>query len=167
MAIEKNLLQYKGQLTSEVRIQLLDLINCIALFNLGDRGDLKKLVGIALELLDNAQRYNASGDVDFHWHIEEHTLVVTISNKASRQDAMRLMDTVECIGRMTPEQITLAFKEQLTNKGFGEKGGAGLGMLQIARKVGNNITADIHHAADDIFICTNKVSAPLEMTKRN
>lgn len=167
MITEKNLLQYTGQLTSEIRIQLLDLINCIALFNLGERSDLKKLVGIALELLDNAQRYNASGDVDFRWRIEAHTLVVTISNKARRQDALRLVDAVENIARMTPEEITRAFRDQLTNEGFGEKGGAGLGMLQIARKVGNNITADIHHANDDLFICTSKVSAPLEIAKHN
>lgn len=164
--MEKNLLQYKGQLTSEVRIQLLDLINCIALFNLGHRNDLKRLVGIALELLDNAQRYNASGDVDFHWHIENDTLIVAISNKASREDALRLVDSVQSIGRMTHEEVTEAFKKQLMNEQFGDKGGAGLGMLQIARKVGNNITADIHPAPGDIFICTSKVSADLNQQKR-
>ncbi|HEX2616669.1 MAG TPA: DUF6272 family protein [Flavobacteriales bacterium] len=164
--MEKNLLQYKGQLTSEVRVQLLDLINCIALFNLGQRNDLKRLVGIALELLDNAQRYNASGDVDFHWHIENEVLIVTIANKASREDAQRLVDSVETIGRMTPEEISDAFKKQLMNEQFGEKGGAGLGMLQIARKVGNNITADIRPGSGDTFICRSTVSADLNQKKR-
>jgi hypothetical protein len=159
--MEKNLLQYQGQLTSEVRVQLLDLLNCIALFNLGHRPDLKKLVGIALELLDNAQRYNASSDVEFHWHIEEGTLVVTIRNKATREDAERLVNAVENIGRMTPEEIARAFKEQLMTEGFGDKGGAGLGMLQIARKVGNQIHADMKPIGGDTFICTSTVSADL------
>ncbi len=160
--MEKNLLEYKGQLTSEVRIQLLDLLNCIALFNLGPRNDLKKLVGIALELLDNAQRYNTSNDVDFQWQIVEETLVVTIRNKASQRDANRLVDSVNDISSMSEEEVTAAFRRQLTQEGFGEKGGAGLGMLQIARKVGRNITASIAPQGGDIYLCTSKVSTELK-----
>lgn len=157
-----NLLQYQGRLTSEVRIELLELLNCVALFNLGRRTDLKKLVGIALELLDNAQRYNASNDVDFQWHTENGALVVTIRNKASRTDAERLVEAVNSIAHMSPEEITDAFKRQLANEGFGEKGGAGLGMLQIARKVGNHIQADISPYEGDTFLCTSTVSTHLD-----
>lgn len=160
--MEKNLLEYKGQLSSEVRIQLLDFINCVALFNLGQRNDLKKLVGIALELLDNAQRYNASNDVDFHWRIVDDTLVVSISNTASRTDAERLMNCVRSISTMTEEQLSAAFKEQMLNQGFGEKGGAGLGMLQIARKGDRRITADIEPTHNDLFRCTSKVTTTLK-----
>lgn len=160
-AMEKSLLEYKGQLTSEVRVQLLDLLKCIALCNLGDRNDLKKLVGVALELLDNAQRYNASDDVDFRWHVANEHLVITIRNKANKKDAERLMGSVTAIAAMTPEAITAAFKNQLINEGYGEKGGAGLGMLQIARKIGRNISADIQPLEKDEFICTSVVSTQL------
>ncbi|MGV3636904.1 MAG: DUF6272 family protein [Flavobacteriales bacterium] len=160
--MDKNLLEYKGQLTSEVRIQLLDLLNCIALFNLGQRSDLKKLVGIALELLDNAQRYNASNDVDFQWRIQDDTLIVRISNTANQSDAQRLVDCVRTISQMNEEQLTAAFKDQMLNQGFGEKGGAGLGMLQIARKGGRRITADIEPASNDLFRCTSQVTTSLK-----
>jgi hypothetical protein len=159
--LEKNLLAYKGQLSSEVRIQLLDLLKCIALLNLGPRSDLKKLIGIALELLDNAQRYNASHDVDFRWHIADDQLVVTTSNTARPLDARRLIESVRAIERMSPAEITEAFKRQLLEKGYGEKGGAGLGILQIARKVGRNITADIEPLRPDEYRCTSTVSAAL------
>ena len=159
--VEKSLLEYKGQLTSEVRVQLLDLLKCIALCNLGKRSDLKKLVGIALELLDNAQRYNSSNDVDFRWHIEDSQLVVTIRNKASGVDALRLMNAVNAIEGMSSDEIAQAFKDHLTNEGFGEKGGAGLGMLQIARKVGKNISAQVHAMDSDQYMCTSQVSAEL------
>lgn len=159
--LEKSLLEYKGNLTSDVRLQLLDLLHCIALCNLGQRNDLKKLVGIALELLDNAQRYNVGPDVEFRWHIDGSTLVVTIRNRASRSDAERLMEAVRSIEQMSHEQIVLAFKRQLTNDGFGEKGGAGLGMLQIAKKIGKNITANVQPGKQDEYICTSQVSADL------
>lgn len=163
-SLEQSLLEYKGQLSSEVRIQLLDLLNCIALFNLGPRNDLKKLVGIALELLDNAQRYNSSDDVDFRWHIEDTTLVVTIRNKAKRENAERLVDSVRNIAQMSPEEVTAAFKKQLMNNEFGELGGAGLGMLQIARKVGRNITAHIEPTLTDEYLCTSMVTTELDRT---
>jgi hypothetical protein len=62
---------------------------------------------------------------------------------------------------MNPDEIALAFKRQLTDNGFGEKGGAGLGMLQIAKKIGNNITVDIEKTGDDEFLCTSQVIADL------
>ncbi len=159
--LERSLLDYKGNLTSEVRVQLLDLLHCIAQCNLGERKDLKKLVGIALELLDNAQRYNTGEDVEFRWHIEGSVLIVTIRNRASRANAERLLDVVNSIERMSPEQIALAFRKQLTNEQFGEGGGAGLGMLQIAKKIGKNISADVQPVKRDEFICTSQVSADL------
>lgn len=159
--LEKSLLEYQGNLTSDVRLQLLDLLHCIALCNLGRRNDLKKLVGIALELLDNAQRYNSGPEVDFRWRIEGSTLVVTICNRANRNDAERLMTAVNAIQSMTHEQIVLAFRRQLTDDGFGEKGGAGLGMLHIAKKIGKNITAEVRRLKYDEFICTSQVSADL------
>lgn len=161
--MHKNLLEYQGQLSSEVRIQLIDLLQCIALCNLGPRNDLKKLVGVALELLDNAQRYNAGDDVDFTWHIAGEHLVVRVTNRASGQDAERLVNAVERIARMSPEEIARAFREQMLNEGFGEKGGAGLGMLQIARKVGNSISARVEALSENVFLCRSEVSAPLNL----
>ncbi|MEZ4791539.1 MAG: DUF6272 family protein [Flavobacteriales bacterium] len=155
--MQQNLLEYKGQLTGELRLQLIDLVKCAALCNLGSRSDLKKLVGVALELLDNAQRYNAGSEVDFAWRIDGEHLVVSISNSASGGDARRLMDAVENIEAMTPEQVAEAFKQQMLNEGFGEKGGAGLGMLQIAKKVGKGIRAEIKPLTDGILGLLDKV----------
>ena len=159
--LEKSLLDYKGVLSSEVRVQLLELLHHVALGNLGQRGDLKRLVGIALELLDNAHRHSISREVAFRWHVEGTDLLVTIRNLASRSDAERLLEAVKDIQRMNPDEIALAFKRQLTDNGFGEKGGAGLGMLQIAKKIGNNITVDIEKTGDDEFLCTSQVIADL------
>ncbi|MBS1943477.1 MAG: hypothetical protein JST38_21650 [Bacteroidetes bacterium] len=163
--MNKNLLEYQGQLSSEVRVQLITLLQCIALYNLGKRSDLKRLVGIALELLDNAQRYNVGSDVDFTWHIANGELIVQVTNRAVGSDAERLLKSVADIARMTPEEVNAAFKQQMQEEGFGDKGGAGLGMLQIARKSGNQIRAYAEPVDNDLFICRSEVSASLERTK--
>lgn len=159
--MSSNLIQYEGQLSSEVRIQLLDLLKVVSLANLGKRTDLKKLCGIALELLDNAQRYCSSGGVSFEWRIEGELLVVSIKNTAARADAERLMKTVTEINSMTSDQVVAAFRDQLTNEQFGEKGGAGLGMLQIAKKTGSRLKASIEQTTENEFLCTSQVAALL------
>jgi hypothetical protein len=159
--MSSNHIQYKGQLSSEVRIQLLDLLKAISLANLGQRNDLKKLCGIALELLDNAQRYRSSGGVNFQWRIEGHMLVVSISNTAAREDAERLLKTVDEINAMSPEQVADAFRAQLTNEQFGAKGGAGLGMLQIAKRTGSRLNARIEATSTDEFLCVSEVAATI------
>lgn len=156
-----NHVEYQGRMSTEVRIQLLDLLKVISLVNLGHRNDLKKLCGIALELLDNAQRYGTTQEIGFEWRIEGDHLVVSIRNQASRVDAERLLHTVTGINEMTSEQVVEAFKAQLLNEGFGEKGGAGLGMLQIAKKTGSRLTARIAPTAGDDYLCISEVAAPL------
>lgn len=159
--LEKSLLDYKGVLSSEVRVQMVELLHHVAIGNLGRRSDLKRLVSVALELLDNAQRYSTSQEVDFRWHVERSNLVVTISNLANRTDALRLSQAVRAIQRMNPEEIALAFKDQLTGGEFGTKGGAGLGMLQIAKKIGNSIRVDLEQIGSGEFLCTSHVIASL------
>jgi hypothetical protein len=92
-APNSNLIRYEGLLNSEVRVQLTDLLMAIALTNLGSRGDLKKLFGVAVELLDNAQRYCSAGSVSFQWRIQGPELVIEISNLADKADAERLLSS--------------------------------------------------------------------------
>ena len=159
--MEKNLLAYTGQLTSEVRVRLVDLVHWVALSNLGQRCDLKKLVSVALELLDNAQRHSAASDVDFQWCIVDNELVVSITNNALHADAMRLANQVRDIAAMSREEITEAFKRQMMTDTFGDHGGAGLGLLQIARKVGNRIDTEISNHGDGTYRCTSIVATLL------
>ena len=119
-----------------------------------------------MELLDNAERYNSSTDVDFIWRIDGDQLVVTIRNKAKSADAHRLQKAVSRIAAMTPDEITEAFKRQMTEEGYGEKGGAGLGMLQIARRVGKNIRAEISPLPKDEFLCISTVSTHLPADRK-
>ncbi len=161
MDTNSNLIRYEGLLTSEVRVQLTDLLMAIALSNLGTRSDLKKLFGVAVELLDNAQRYCSSGSVSFQWRIEGTELVISITNKASKADAERLIDRVTTIQAMSSVELADAFRQQLLDPSFGEKGGAGLGMLQIARKVGRSINARIQPDDNGDYVCTSQVTTTL------
>ena len=95
--MKKSILDYAGALSSEVRVQLTDLLGAIAMANLGKRKDLRKLCSIAIELLDNAQRHCTDNDINFKWRIEDDSLVVIVENHATEADAKRLKEQVEAI----------------------------------------------------------------------
>jgi hypothetical protein len=159
--MENSSTRYEGQLTSEVRIQLTDLVMVMAIANMGRRPTIKKLCSIAIEMLDNAQRYCSDGQVRFNWQVENAHLMITVENNASCQDAHRLLESVASVNKMSPAEIAAAFRAQLTNGEFGQKGGAGLGLLDIARKSLGTIRASIHPVHGDIYSCKSTVATPI------
>jgi hypothetical protein len=152
---------YEGRITSEVRVHLIDLLKMVSLANLGKGPNVKKVCIIAIEMLDNAQRYCSDGNVRFTWELEGGHLVITIENKATMTDAYRLLHMVEAVNSMPPSGIADAFRAQLTNGEYGEKGGAGLGLLDIARKIKGGIRAHIHPDRDENYFCRSQVSTQL------
>ena len=159
--MDKSLTRYVGSLSSDVRIQLTDLIMAAAVANIGKRPNLKKLCGIAIEMLDNAQRYCAAGNVNFSWALDGEVVHIRIENVASEVDAQRMLQAVELVNRMTPEEIAAAFRAQLSNGEFGEKGGAGLGLLDIARKSKSPIEAEIMPMGDGHYLCRSAVATSI------
>lgn len=157
---EHSFLEYHGQLTGDIRVQLLDLLKSITT-SAPPNPNRKKLIGIALELLDNAQRYNASDRIGFSWRTEGNMLVITIRNLADEENACRLLRSMEMMESKTPEQIDDMFRDQLVNKEFGAKGGAGLGLLQIARKVGRGVSAKVEQLVKGQYLCTSIVRTAL------
>ncbi|MFN0032246.1 MAG: DUF6272 family protein [Flavobacteriales bacterium] len=162
--MKKSILDYAGTLSSEVRVQLTDLLGAIAVANLGKRKDLRKLCSIAIELLDNAQRHCTDNDISFKWRIEGDHVVVMVENHATEADAKRLKDQVEAIRNMNPEEIAQEFRKQLVNPEFNAKGGAGLGILQIAKKGATNIEVELHRLLNGSYMCTSIVETPLNST---
>lgn len=161
---------YEGKLTSDVRLQLTDLVKAMAFASLGKRPNMKRLYGIAIELLDNAQRYGINDTVRFSWAIDDEQVVITIENRAMKDDALRLLRSVQAVNTMTQDQLTEAFRAQLADEGFGDKGGAGLGFLDIARKCkspGAATAPDVIQARirpannNEEYICESQVSTKL------
>jgi hypothetical protein len=159
-AIERNLTHYEGRMSSEVRIQITELIIAVTSDSMGRRTNIKKLCSVAIELLDNAQRYCSSGFVMFNWRLANDQLMVHVENRANRDDAVRMLEAVTKVNAMDRTQVIDAFRAQLGNSEFGLKGGAGLGFLDIARKVEQPIMARIIPLSKEEYLCSNEVHIP-------
>ncbi|MFM1930881.1 MAG: hypothetical protein RL226_184, partial [Bacteroidota bacterium] len=62
----------------------------------------------------------------------EDRLFMTTCNRISSRDKKIIEDTFDLIQDYTLDQLRDAYRTALTNASFNEKGGAGLGLLDIA-----------------------------------
>jgi hypothetical protein len=159
------LLKYKGTLNSsfsdELTVSILDSLKGV-LVSLKDH---KKINVIALELIDNALRYGLMKEVSFTIRREDDILWMELINFARCDDAKKLKESSERIQKLTPAEIEVAFNKQLQNPEFGERGGAGLGLLHIVRKGVSAIDVTIEKT--DIDCCKCHIMVKRKISERN
>jgi hypothetical protein len=72
-----------------------------------------------------------------------HTGNFVMNNKCAL-----LEERISRVNAMTPDEIRAHYVEALSNAEISEKGGAGLGIIDIARKSGNKLGYRFHHIND-------------------
>jgi anti-sigma regulatory factor (Ser/Thr protein kinase) len=159
------LLKYKGTLnssfSSELTESILDSLKSVVV----SLKDHKKISVIALELIDNALRYGLMKEIAFTIRREDDILWMEMTNFAKCDDAKKLKDSSDRIQNLTAEEIELAFNVQLLNPEFGERGGAGLGLLHIARK--GVIAIDVKTEKTDTDCCKCHIVVKRKISERN
>jgi hypothetical protein len=161
MSSEHSVIHYSGLLDDDIRVQLIELLQAAGKLNMASRKEFKRLFTVAIEMLDNAQRHSSAGPVSFQWSQTDERITLSLTNLALRSAAIQLESIVARLRDMTEAQLVEAFKLQLSDPTFGENGGAGLGLLQIARKVKGNITTRIEPTDQEHCRCHCEISAPL------
>jgi hypothetical protein len=64
---------------------------------------------------------------------------VTTGNFVSKEKVMMLKGRIEVLNSMTEAEVKSLYRETINNKEFSNKGGAGIGMIDMARKTGNKL----------------------------
>ncbi len=96
---------------------------------------LKIAVNCLVELIDNAFRYSSPvADVLVETQLTEELVTFVVVNQSTLSDVEVLMLQVESYKRMSEEELDFLYRQKLSNNIFNERGGAGLGLLQIMRK---------------------------------
>jgi hypothetical protein len=108
---------------------------------------------VAIEMLDNAQRYSSTKHVRFEWHNREDGIFIKVINHATKDDAENMLCILDRIRQMDAHELKQALLDQLVNGDFGCKGGAGLGFLQIANRSGAHVDARIEPVSDQEYMC--------------
>lgn len=152
-------IEYKGEVSSELITNLLEVFESrIDEIEIPSKIR-KRLYNVLVEGLQNL----------FHHAIvspdskDEGIIIVAIilSNKDGQftfttgnyillENKKKLIDRIEQINSLSKDELKQLYKMILNNKEFSEKGGGGLGMIDIARKTGNKLLYQFYEYSSEI-----------------
>jgi hypothetical protein len=142
------LLSFKGDITAELLTSILQIIES-KMDNMQEEPKLRKKVYIVLvELLQNLYHHmddpsleEASGEMArtaiFMIGKENNHYNVITGNYIKNDRVPILKKKMDEINSLSPEEVKEYYKRTLNNGQISEKGGGGLGMIDIARRTGS------------------------------
>jgi len=154
MEREDIILSFKGDITKELLSSVYQIVEARIETDNEDPKKKKKFFHVLVECLQNM--YNHMESVQDISGTDEHTgsAIFVIGRTASggyrintgnfilNENAGILKDRIDKINAMNPQELKAYYLERLGATEFSEKGGAGLGIIDIARKSGNKIEYD-------------------------
>jgi hypothetical protein len=141
---------YKGNIDSDVINQVLDTVEG-KMVDCNEQSRLrKKVYNVLVESLQNLYHHADKMPDDFGENPAERFAVVmvkkegdgykiTTGNFVRTENIEKLEEKIKRIKRSTNEEIKELYKFILNHQRISSKGGGGLGLVDIARKTGNNL----------------------------
>jgi hypothetical protein len=129
------MLSFKGNVTSELLTSILQIMES-KMEKLNEPNRIKKKVyNILVEELQNL------------YHI-------------ANVNAVKLRSRLEKINSLEPEELKAYYKEVLNNGMMSDKGGGGLGMIDIARKSGKRLDFDFQKVDEEFSFYSLNINIP-------
>lgn len=162
---------YLGSFTDEVTDQIIR-INESTTQDITDSKKLNKRVAFLIaESFQNIVRHKhpetdkpvESGNPEMFWiqNLKNATAIVSANNIPNKQISF-ITSRLEIVNQLNEDELHELYKEILTNQNISDKGGAGVGFIEMARKSGNKIRYDFEHINDEhsVFYLQLKMPGP-------
>ena len=153
MENNKVVLSFKGDVTSELMTSILQIIEQ-RMDDMNEAPRLrKKVYNVLVECLQNLYHHidevpseTSKNGTDrsaiFMVSLNPKGYSITTGNYILSEREESFKDRLERINSLTKEELKEMYKEVLNSEGRSDKGGGGLGMIDIARKTGNKLNYD-------------------------
>ncbi len=144
-----SVLHYKGKLSFErIGILLNDLKNKKETYQINPVL-YKKLLTLMIEILENVLKYSDHFEVfvmhnpdyqpEFELNLNDAGFVLTSRNPVRDKDKNAISHRIDKINTSEVEELKKFYRDTITNGIFTEKGGAGLGFIEMAKITTNSI----------------------------
>ncbi len=163
------MLSFKGNVTSELLTSVLQIMES-KMEKLNEPNKIKKKVyNILVEALQNLYHHldkqeaiNPKGHntVIFMIGKTEAAYTVFTGNYIFNENADKLKAKLEKINSLNPDELKSYYKEVLNNGMMSEKGGGGLGMIDIARKSGQKLDFDFQKVDEEYSFYSLNINIP-------
>jgi hypothetical protein len=117
-------------------------------------------LGNHVELVDNGvtcPEYDTNTVMFMIDTVEDGYNIVT-ANFVPKDKMYKLKGWMDEIKQLSKEELRKKYNEILQNNTYNSKGGGGLGFLDIALKVGQNLSYHFHQINDDFFFFTFQIT---------
>ncbi|MBI4647930.1 MAG: hypothetical protein HY738_15415 [Bacteroidia bacterium] len=115
----------------------------------------KRVYSIMVECLQNITRHQEDAEMDlakaygiFVIEKKNERYYITTGNLIDNKNIPQIKKLLEKINSLDPEELKNYYKEVLMEGELSEKGGAGLGLIDMARKSGNKLSYDFKNISD-------------------
>ncbi len=123
-------------------------------------GIYKRILGVMIEALENIYKYSDQYHENilidknylptFRLERKDQKYFITTTSPIKNTDIPRLRERIENVNSKSNEELKALYRKTITNGQFTTKGGAGLGLIEMA-KVTNNSLAYLFTPIDDEF----------------
>jgi hypothetical protein len=146
MMKERLMFAYRGEVTTENSIPLLMLLDKEMENSEFAYAGRKRLFMFVLESLQNVSRHTSDykyADMSLVVYSKtDNGYTVTTGNVVLSSSTQLLREKLEQINTLDAKEIREVYRQMLSVAEFSDKGGAGLGLIEMAKKTGNKLDFD-------------------------
>ncbi len=166
---------YKGDISSEIINHILDTVEKKTVEIDNASKIRKKVYNVLVESLQNLYHHVDSVPADFPEQDarrfgvivirrNDEGYLITAGNFITGEKIVKLREKIEKINNSSPEEIKELYKFILHHQKISDKGGGGLGLVDIARKTGNKLNYEFSEYNDrySFFTLNIKIDAITE-----
>jgi tetratricopeptide (TPR) repeat protein len=123
----------------------------------------KKTINILVECLENIQKYSSDKDIENNYLPEVSVfynndfLTIESKNPIDKSNIEKLEKHIELVNNYDKENLKKLYEEVISNGNLSEKGGAGLGLIDIALKSNNKIEYSFSEIDSELYYFKLKI----------
>ncbi|HYW97368.1 MAG TPA: SiaB family protein kinase [Bacteroidales bacterium] len=153
------ILEYSGHLTFSTIGRLLTMLKHKMAEKDIKTGVYKRLLSVMIEALENIYKYSDQYKYD---HFISRNFIPTfkinrygdrycihVSNPVRNQDIVHLRKKIDYVNIKSPEELKILYRQTISDGKFTPKGGAGLGIIEMAKISGNQLVYEFFPINDD------------------
>jgi len=166
--LSKSILIYQGPLSFSTIDLLLSKFKVAAQDHDLSFKTYKKMISVMIEALENISKYsdqfqyNGECTSDFYpscrISCSDSLIEMETKNPVKKRDVSRLRKRIDLVNEHDNEALKELYKSTMNNGKFSAKGGAGLGLIEMAKTTGNKLEYTFENLTKDYFLYTFRVS---------
>jgi Family of unknown function (DUF6272) len=171
MMSQKLILVYQGDFTQETTKSILAMAER-NIDSSGEDGSIKrKVFNVMVESLQNIVKHSdelIDGEIHSHAAIfligrEDTRYTIMAGNPIRKSNVDKLKEKLDRINALDKDGLKELYKEIIKNTTISDKGGAGLGFVDMARKSGGKLEFEFPEMAGEYCFFCLKVNVPREI----